>query len=82
MALAGYAHFRSTYLQVRYTRLRDGGGSAKAMRAVIREEMLLARSLHDLVRVDSRIGFEAANQYAYTTNDLGEKIMQCAWLLR
>ena len=44
------------------------------------EELELAKRLCDLARRDSRLGFEAANHYAYTANDLKEKVIQCAWL--
>lgn len=83
---AAYCHYRSTYLQVRFVRLRDGGKRgamfAAAMKKIVREEIDLARALHKIVRHDSRIGFEAANHYSYTLNDLKEKAIQCAWLLR
>jgi hypothetical protein len=36
--------------------------------------------LYEIARQDSRIGFEAANHYAYTLNDLKEKVVQCEWL--
>jgi hypothetical protein len=86
LAQAAYIHFRSTYLQVRYVRARDGALPAAqrraAMWAIVREELALARRLHRLVRCDARIGFEAANHYAYTRNDLAEKVIQCEWLLK
>ncbi|MBQ7206922.1 MAG: hypothetical protein IJS01_03895, partial [Lentisphaeria bacterium] len=46
------------------------------------EEIVLAKRLHELVRCDSRIGFEASNHYFYSLNDLKEKIISCAEILR
>jgi hypothetical protein len=34
-----------------------------------------------LTQEDSRIGFEASNQYVYVPLDLAEKIINCRWLL-
>ena len=50
------------------------------MLPLIEEEIELARTLHEIARQDSRIGFEAANHYSYTPNDLKEKVIQCEWL--
>lgn len=86
VAQAAYCHFRSTYLQVRYVRARDGmqpgAGRAAALRTIVREEIILARRLHGLILRDSRIGIEAANHYSSTVNDLKEKVIQCEWLRR
>jgi hypothetical protein len=84
VAGAAYCHFRSTYLQTCYVRTRDSGlpaaDQAAAMLPLINEEIGLARTLHEIVRQDSRIGFEAANHYSYTLSDLKEKVVQCEWL--
>lgn len=82
IALASYCHFHSTLLQVRFIRERDGKQRPAALRSLVRQEAQLAQILLVLVRQDSRLGFEAANQYAYTANDLREKTLQCAWLER
>jgi hypothetical protein len=86
VAQAAWCHFRSTYLQTRFIRVRDGGlpaaKRASAMLPILDEEIELARMLHEIARRDSRIGFEAANHYAYTLNDLKEKAIQCEWLRR
>lgn len=71
-----YCHFRSTYLQIRFIRLRDTGNST-AISAVLNEEIALAKRLHEVVQHDSRIGFEASNHYYYTANDLKEKVLNC-----
>jgi hypothetical protein len=43
--------------------------------------MALARELFTLSRLDSRIGFEASNQYCYLPLDLVEKVVNCQWIL-
>jgi hypothetical protein len=87
VAEAAYCHFRSTYLQIRFVRLRDAGnqssgelgnaGKIQEINAVLDEEIELAQRLHAVMQRDSRIGFEASNHYYYTANDLKEKILNC-----
>ena len=76
VAEAAYCHFRSTYLQIRFVRLRNAG-NWKAISTVLDEEIELARRLYAVVQRDSRTGFEASNHYYYTANDLKEKILNC-----
>lgn len=77
---AAHLHFRSTVNQIRFIQLRqtDPAGAA----AILRDEIALARRLFDLVSRDSRIGFEATNQYAYIGLDLAEKIISCRQILQ
>ena len=79
---AAYCHFRSTYLQIRFVRARNNGFDRAVMADCAREEIELARKLHDIVRRDSRIGFEASNHYYYSLNDLREKVVSCVKILR
>ena len=79
VAEAAYCHFRSTYLQIRFVRLRNAG-KLKEIPPVLDEEIELAQRLHAVMRRDSRIGFEASNHYYYTANDLKEKILNCEYL--
>ncbi|MEI6168249.1 MAG: hypothetical protein WCS52_13780 [bacterium] len=76
VAEATFCHFRSTYLQIRFVRLRNTGNT-KEIKAVLSEEIELAQRLHAVMLRDSRIGFEASNHYYYTANDLREKILNC-----
>ena len=76
VAEATYCHFRSTYLQIRFVRLRNAG-KIQEINAVLDEEIELAQRLHAVMLRDSRIGFEASNHYYYTANDLKEKILNC-----
>ncbi|HNZ47824.1 MAG TPA: hypothetical protein PKN92_03165 [Candidatus Hydrogenedentes bacterium] len=51
------------------------------MKELLRQELECARSLYELQRYDSRIGFEATNHYFYTPADLVEKVLNCARLM-
>jgi len=79
IAEAAGIHFQSTVNQIRFIQVRQSD-HAEACN-ILREEIKLARRLIDLVAGDSRIGFEATNQYGYTRFDLGEKILNCRQLL-
>ena len=46
-------------------------------RANFEREIQAARELHQLQVADSRIGFEATNQYYYVPIDLVEKVLVC-----
>ena len=79
VAVAAYCHFTSVRLQTRFNRLRKctDEHSISEIRRVLDEEIDLAKTLHSIVLMDSTIGFEASNHYAYTANDLIEKILNC-----
>jgi len=85
-ASAAYYHFRSTYLQILFVSHRDSWLQKKTEKdrlkllAIIEEEIVLAQELEKLIRVDSRIGYEASNHYYYTTQDLREKVLNCIHL--
>ncbi|KKR03706.1 MAG: hypothetical protein UT30_C0021G0005 [Candidatus Uhrbacteria bacterium GW2011_GWF2_39_13] len=79
VAIAAYCHLRSTYLQIRFIRLRDKG-LKEGLLQILNEEIKLAKIMHDIVMRDSRIGFEASNHYFYTLNDLREKVLNCEYL--
>ena len=49
---------------------------------ITEEELRLAVELFSLARADSRIGFEAANQYFYLPVDLMEKAVNCDFIAR
>ena len=80
IAEAAYCHFRSTVQQVRFVMARQAG-DRQSMQELIRQERDIARRLYDIVRRDSRIGFEASNHYYYTLNDLREKVLSCELML-
>jgi len=91
-AIAAYCHFRSTYLQIRFVKLRDellanqkekqnNVNLKESLKSVLIEEISLAKKLHKLVLFDSKIGFEASNHYFYTAYDLREKVLNCEHIL-
>jgi hypothetical protein len=90
-------HFQSTANQAKFVMARDQLAaslsqsqklSAKEterlrgeIRKILESEIELARDEFRLTQSDSRIGFEASNQYVYVPFDLAEKIINCRWLL-
>ena len=91
VAEAAAIHFRSAANQARFIMARRAAATAKsaeaaapfraAMERVLRDEIALARRLHRIQSRDSRIGFEASNQYYYVPVDLMEKVLNCRNLL-
>ena len=91
VAEAAAIHFRSSANQARFVLARQAAASAKtpedaalpraAMAKVLQDEIALARRLHAIQSRDSRIGFEASNQYYYVPVDLMEKVLNCRDLL-
>jgi hypothetical protein len=92
-AQAAYTKFQSVANQTRFVMARDtladpsqklSADERTRLRAEIKRclesEIGLARQLFTLTSEDSRIGFEAANQYFYLPLDLAEKVINCRWL--
>ncbi len=77
-----WIHFRSTANQLAFYLLRDAGGPAGRMRALIEDETALARRQFSIARRHSAIAYEASNHYYYRPLDLAEKILNCRRLLR
>ncbi len=78
-AEAAAIHFASVANQCRAVAARDAGDSAALLR-LCEAEARLAMRLHALQSRDSRIGFEASNQYYYTPHDLVEKVINTRWI--
>ena len=88
---AAAIHFRSTANQGRFIMARrrlkeakspdDAQTACTELERLLRAEMGLARRLHAIQSRDSRIGFEASNQYYYVPVDLAEKVINCRDLL-
>lgn len=84
-------HFRSVANQARFVEARrafssgrgatETSGPREELGKLLRQEIYLARRLHAIQRADSRIGFEASNQYYYVPVDLVEKVLNCQDLL-
>jgi hypothetical protein len=91
VAEAAAIHFRSSANQARFVQARDalaksadaasGAAHRAELRRVLESELALARRLYVLQRADSRLGFEASNQYYYVPVDLMEKVVNCRALL-
>lgn len=94
-ARAAQVHFASVANQTRFTVLRDKildtkkPPSAEERATMIADanriaadESRLAIELFSLMRSDSRIGFEASNQYYYLPVDLMEKVISCDDIIR
>lgn len=79
IARAAGLHLASTANQVRFVMARDAGRRDEMM-ALLDRELEAARDLFELTKADSRIGFEASNQYYYTPLDLVEKVINCEHL--
>lgn len=87
LAKAAYLHFLSVAQQGRFILLREQWLKNpdpfvyRQLRSILEMEMHSAIQLHALARADSRIGFEASNQYYYLPQDLLEKVINCEYLL-
>ncbi len=91
VAEAAAIHFRSSANQARFIMARravaaavttqDAAPHREMMRRLLKEEISLARRLHAIQSRDSRVGFEASNQYYYVPVDLVEKVLNCRHLL-
>jgi hypothetical protein len=80
VATAAWCHFKSSHLQFKFNRLRNAADPAAApeLQAILDAEIVIAVTLYNLAKKDTRIGFEASNHYLYTPNDLVEKVLSCA----
>lgn len=84
-------HCRSVANQVKFITLRNLLSTEKdenerqtaiiGIENILRNEILLAKRMHALQCMDSRLGYEASNHYFYTPSDLIEKILNCRNLL-
>jgi len=91
VAEATALHFRSTANQARFVVARRAVAAAAhpseaaphlaTLERVLHDEIRLARNLCQLQQSDSRLGFEASNQYFYVPLDLVEKVLNCRDLL-
>ncbi len=81
LAQAASLHFASAANQARFVLARSAGRRDEMAR-IARGEAELARALYDLTLDDSRIGFEASNQYYYMPLDLVEKVINCEYIAK
>jgi hypothetical protein len=80
LAEACAIHFRSVANQARFVLAMRAPNHAPPI-GLVRGELNLAKRLYRLQQQDSRLGFEASNQYAYIPLDLVEKVLNCRDLL-
>lgn len=93
IAKAAWLHFSSVANQSMFVMYRDSlmkhsadaavsGALRKELINILEEEEKHAGLLFELAGQDSRIGFEASNQYYYVAQDLVEKVLNCRRLLK
>ena len=80
VAWAGYAIFRSSYLQAEFINHREKG-DIDYLLELITEEKEIALILYDLMHKNSLIGYEAANHYYYNRGMLLEKVISCEHII-
>jgi hypothetical protein len=90
VAEAAWCHFASVANQACFVAARDqwldarnaaGHDAARAQMLVLLDrEIALSQDLLVAASRDSRIGFEASNQYFYVPGDLVEKVIDCEYL--
>lgn len=91
IAKAAYLHFASVANQSRFIIARDSLLSNNLSAAnkrnlknkintILNNEISLAKELFEIAKRDSRIGYEATNQYYYVTQDLIEKVINCEYV--
>jgi hypothetical protein len=88
---AAAIHFYSVANQARFVMARrrlkeakspaDAQSTREELERLLRAEIQSAQRLHAIQSRDSRIGFEASNQYYYVPVDLAEKVINCHDLL-
>lgn len=78
-AEAAALHFASVANQAKAVMARDAADNP-ALQKLCEAEIKLAIRLHSLQSQDTRIGFEASNQYYYIPHDLVEKVINCSWI--
>ena len=91
IAKAAYLHFASVANQGRFIMARDNllsnhpSGASKdrleeQINMILNSEISLAKELYKIARHDSRIGYEATNQYYYVPRDLIEKVISSEYI--
>ncbi|MCO5240149.1 MAG: hypothetical protein M9904_08830 [Chitinophagaceae bacterium] len=92
IARAAWLHFSSVANQSMFVIYRDSllkhaadaavsGVLRRQLAQILEDEINNAGSLFEIAGQDSRIGFEASNQYYYVEQDLVEKVLNCRRLL-
>lgn len=93
LAQAAYIHFASVANQISFIQSRDSllsPGISEADKQKLKQqiknllinEIELSVKLYEISSLDSRIGFEASNQYFYVPQDLMEKVINCEFVMK
>jgi hypothetical protein len=93
LAQAAYIHFASVANQASFIKCRDSlldkNISAldtqrikQKIKTLLTSEIELATRLYEITSLDSRVGFEASNQYFYVPQDLKEKVINCEFVMK
>ena len=86
VSIASYCLLRSSFLQIKYNRLRNEFHEGKTenreeILSVLDEEMSLAVQMYEICSKNSTIGYEAANHYFFNKYSLAEKVVNVQYLL-
>ena len=81
MAKGAYCLFASSLNQIRFIRARDEGRYADAARTA-KDELDISMKMLSLMNQNAAIGYEAANHYYFSKNQLAEKILNCLYMIR
>ena len=74
-------HFEACVDQAAFVRARKRGDRAEMIRRA-QAELERARAYLPLVRADSRIGYESSCQYFFIPQDIREKVLCCAQIIK
>ena len=75
-AKAAYTHFKSDYLQTKFSYLkREKEKHVEELNQLLEEEKENTKQLLELSYQNSYIGFETSNHYFYTDRNLLEKLL-------
>jgi hypothetical protein len=91
VSLGAYHQFRSAWQQIAFVGLRNQlelisdpasrRQLKQRMKQLAKAELELSKVHEQLMRNDSRIGYEASNHYFLTRQDLWEKVINCDYLM-
>lgn len=76
MAHSAYSLYKSCLNQIRFYRAR-ARQDKDAMLQLAKEEITCAETMLSMMRLNSAVGFEAANHYYFSKGQLREKILNC-----
>ncbi len=81
MAYAGYSLFKSSHNQIKFVMARNAGNK-EVMLETAKSELEMATMVYRIMLKNASLGYEAANHYYYSRNNLMEKIVNCDYIIR